>query len=323
MRDLHALPKAHLHLHLEGAMRPATFRELGDHYGIGVPDPASFEDFDAFLKLYLTACELLRTPDDMARLVREVAEDGVTAGAAWIEPSIYLPRYRQRFGSDEQTLEIILDAAARSAAELDIGIGVMVAANRSAPPSDAVEQARLAARYVGRGVVSFGMGNDEARFPPEPFVEAFAIIREAGLISAPHAGEVAGAASVRGALEALGADRIQHGVRAIEDPAMLEHLARERICLDVCPISNVALGVVPSLDRHPLPEILAAGVRVSLNCDDPLFFGNDLLGEYERCREAFSLDDTTLAGIARCSIEASGAPESLKQTSLRRIEAWL
>jgi adenosine deaminase len=322
-RDLRALPKAHLHLHLEGAMRLSTLRELGETHGIAVPDTASFGDFDAFLALYLAACNVLCTPADLARLVREVAEDGAAAGAAYIEPSIYLPRHRERFGSDDQTLEIILNAARQSAADTGVGIGIMVAANRSAPPSDALEQAHLAARYVGQGVVSFGMGNDEARFPPEPFADAFAVTHEAGLINAPHAGEVAGAASVRGALDTLQPQRIQHGVRALEDPALVERIARDGICLDVCPISNVALGVVASLAEHPLPRLLDAGARVSLNCDDPLFFGNDLLGEYEQCRDTLNLDDATLAQIAQWSLEASGAPADLKRASLARIEMWV
>lgn len=322
-RDLRALPKAHLHLHLEGAMRLGTLRELGEAHGITIPDARGFGSFSHFLDLYAAACTVLQTPDDLARLMCEVAEDAAAAGAVWIEPSIYLPRHRETFGSDEQTLEILLDAANRSAAETGVAIGIMLAGNRSMPPDDAVEQARLAARYAGRGVVSFGLGNDEANFPPEPFAEAFAIARAAGLIGAPHAGEFAGAASVRGALDTLGPQRIQHGVRAIEDPALVARLADEGICLDVCPISNVALGAVPSVDEHPLPQLLEAGVRVSLNCDDPLFFDNTLLSEYEHARQSFGLDDATLARIAQYSIEASGAPADLKRTSLARIGSWV
>jgi adenosine deaminase len=304
-------------------MRLDTLHELGEAHGVAIPEARDFSSFNHFLDMYAAACTVLQTPDDLARLVREVAEDAAASGTTWIEPSIYLPRHRTTFGSDEQTLEILLDAARRSAAETGVAIGVMLAGNRSAPPADALEQAKLAARYAGRGVVSFGLGNDEASFPPEPFAEAFAVTGAAGLINAPHAGEFAGAASVRGALDTLGPRRIQHGIRAVEDPALVERLAREGICLDVCPISNVALGAVPSLAAHPLPALLEAGVRVSLNCDDPLFFGNDLLSEYKHARQAFSLDDAMLARIAGWSLEASGAPEDLKRTSLAAVDAWL
>ena len=171
------------------------------------------------------------------------------------------------------------------------GVGLMVSANRVYPPADAVALAHLAAHHAGRGVVAFGLADDEMRGPPEPFAAAFAIARTAGLISAPHAGEHGGPDSVRGALDTLAARRIQHGVRAAEDPALLERLAAEEVCLDVCPTSNVQLRVVSSYTEHPLRKLLDAGVQVSLNADDPLFFGSGVLGEYELARQTF--DSTT------------------------------
>jgi adenosine deaminase len=191
------------------------------------------------------------------------------------------------------------------------------------PPAEAVALARLAARYAGRGVVSFGLADDEAHGPAAPFAEAFAVARAAGLISAPHAGEHAGPESVRAALDALGARRIQHGVRAIEDPDLVRRLVDERVCLDVCPTSNVRLGVVPSLEAHPAPALVQAGVAVSLNADDPVLFGCGLLDEYELARRGFGFDDTVLAAIAADSIRASGAPESLRAGALARIDDWL
>lgn len=304
-------------------MRPRTLHELASTYGITVPQVRGYGSFAAFADMYLAACRVLRSPDDLARLVREVAEDAAEAGATWVEPAVYLARHRVRLGDEAAVLEIVLDAAGRAASETGVGVGIMVTADRTLPPDDAVRQARVAARYAGRGVVSFGLANDESRFPPEPFTEAFAIARSAALISAPHAGELAGPASVRGALDALGAQRIAHGVRAIEDPALVRELAERRVCLDVCPTSNLLLGIVPSLEQHPLPALLAAGVRLSLNSDDPLFFGAGLLAEYELCRSVFELDDAALATIARCSIEASGAPAALKTTGLGKIASWL
>ena len=174
-----------------------------------------------------------------------------------------------------------------------------------------------------RGVVGFGLANDETGHPPEPFADAFAIAREAGLLSVPHAGELDGPASVRGALDALGADRVQHGVRAIEDPELVRRLADSPVCLDVCPTSNVLLSVVPDIASHPLPALLAAGVRCSLNADDPLLFGPNLLAEYELARDELGLDDATLAHVATCSIDASAAPAAVKQRSRAGIAIWL
>jgi adenosine deaminase len=323
MRDVRALPKGHLHLHLEGAMRPTTLAELAAQYGVEVPPIRGYGSFTAFIGMYVAACEVLRRPEDLARLMLEIAQDAAAAGAIWVEPATYLGRHDGRLGPAEAVIEILLDAAHRAEAATGVGVGLLVTADRTQPPADALRQARVAARYAGRGVVSFGLASDEALFPPEPFAEAFAVARRAGLISAPHAGELAGPASVRGALATLDPQRIEHGIRAVEDPALVWELAQRQVCLDVCPTSNALLSVVPSIEQHPLPELLRAGVRCSLNSDDPLFFGADLVAEYELGRSALGLDDAALAGIARASIEASGAPAALKQRGLAGIEAWL
>ena len=147
-------------------------------------------------------------------------------------------------------------------------------------------------------MVSFGLANDELLGGPAPFTDAFDIARDAGLLSTPHAGELDGPESIVAALELLGADRIQHGVRCVEQPGLLDRLADKGVCLDVCPTSNVSLSVFPSLEAHPLPQLLAAGVRVSINADDPLLFGPGLLEEYVLCRDAFGLGDLELARIA-------------------------
>jgi adenosine deaminase len=323
MRDLHDLPKAHLHLHLEGGMRPSTLAERASHYGMAMPVVSGFGSFPAFADMYVGACDVLRTDADLVRLVDEVVDDAAGAGAIWIEPAFYQPRYRSRFGSDERIIELILDALAAAAARTGVGTGLMLAADRTIDPAEAIDQARLAARYANHGVVSFGLANDEALWPPEPFAEAFAMARDAGVLSTPHAGELAGPESIVGALDALGADRVQHGVRAIEDPALVQRLADEGVCLDVCPSSNVLLSVVPSIEAHPLPQLLEAGVRCSLNADDPLLFGPGLLEEYQLCRDELDLDDAALATIAVSSIEASGASVAQKAAGVAGVDAWL
>ena len=147
--------------------------------------------------------------------------------------------------------------------------------------------------------MGFGLANDETGWPPEPFAAAFAIARDAGLFSVPHAGELAGPASVVGALDALGAHRIQHGVRAVEDRELVRRLADSGVCLDVCPSSNVMLSVVPAIEAHPCPTCLRAGVRCSLNADDPLLFGPNLLDEYKVARAGSASTTSRSAGIAR------------------------
>jgi adenosine deaminase len=323
MRDLAGLPKAHLHLHLEGAMRPATLAEMAARYGLAVPSVRGFGSFGAFAGMYLAACEVIRVADDLRRVVREVVADAAADGAAWIEPALYAPRHAKRLGSVEAVIEIALDALAEAGTEHQVGTALLLACDRTEDPSDALDQARLALRYRDRGVVGLGLANDEARFPPEPFAEAFALAGAGGLLRVPHAGELAGPHSVLGALDALGADRIQHGVRSIEDPDLVSRLADSPVCLDVCPTSNVLLSVSPSLAAHPLPALLDAGVRCSINADDPLLFGPGLLEEYQLGRDQLGCDDARLAHIARCSIEASGAPAAVKQRALKGVEGWL
>jgi adenosine deaminase len=322
MRSLDHLPKAHLHLHLEGAMRPATLAELAGERGERPPDAGGFTSFEDFGVLYGAAARVVREGPrrNLLRLVREVIEDAAADGAVWIEPHFNPLTYEGDPDAALDVLDAVIDEGRRAGARLGVGFGILMFARRNADPSEAVEAARLAARRSDNGVVGFGLAGDEARHAPEPFAEAFAIARDAGLIPAPHAGEFAGPAGVRAA---LGARRIAHGVRAVEDPALLARLAAEGIVLDVCPTSNVALGVVASLAAHPLARLLQAGVRCTLNADDPLLFGPGLLQEYETARTALALTDPQLAAVARTSLEASGAPRATVEDAVTRIGAWL
>jgi adenosine deaminase len=323
VRDLKALPKAHLHLHMEGGMRPTTLADLATKYGMDVPVVRGFGSFPAFAHMYVAACDVLKTPEDLTRLIDETLDDAVAAGAVYIEPSLFIPHHRERLGPDEYVLEMALDALGAASERTGVAAAFMLAGDRTRPPEDAVVQAKIAAKYVGRGVAAFGLANDEAPWPPEPFAESFAIARDAGLLSTPHAGELAGPESVRGALDVLRADRIQHGVRAIEDPALIERLVDDEVCLDVCPTSNLLLSVVPDLQSHPLPQLLEAGVRCSINADDPLLFGPGLLEEYELCRRELGLSDGQLADVARSSLLCSGAPYRVRERGLAQIEEWL
>jgi adenosine deaminase len=199
----------------------------------------------------------------------------------------------------------------------------VVAANRTRHPLDARTLARLAARYADRGVIGFGLSNDERRGRTEDFAPAFRIAREAGLMAVPHGGELLGAVSVAECLDLLGAGRVGHGVRVVEDPFVLERVAAAGVTLEVCPASNVALGVAPDHRAVPLRLLREAGVPVALGADDPLLFGSRLADQYEVARDVHGLDDAQLAMLARDSVTGSAAPPELKRELLAGIDAWL
>ena len=321
-RDLRDLPKAELHLHLLGAMRPATLAELAAREGITAPDPRAFTTFAEFQQVFQAAFRVQTRPEDLGRLVREVVADAAADGVVWVQPHVD-PHVYAQFGPPEAVLELILDAGRDEGARRGVGFGLTMAAQRHSGPAAAAGLARFAGRYAGQGVHAFGLTGNEAAFPCDPFAGAFAIAREAGLTAAPHAGELSGPGSVRTAVTALGATRIAHGVRAAEDRAVLAMLAERGVTLDVCLTSNYLLGVVPELARHPLPQLLAAGVGCSLGADDPLQFGAGLLQEYQTARAQLRLDDHQLAGLARTSVSTSDAPASLIRDALAGIDRWL
>ncbi|MDQ3610887.1 MAG: adenosine deaminase, partial [Actinomycetota bacterium] len=270
-RDLTTLPKAHLHLHLAGAMRPATLMELAAAQGRRLPpellDPAGARldvtarrGWSRFQRLYDAAREVLVGPQEVRRLVREIAEDERAAGSGWVEVQVDPSSYALRLGGLAAGVEVVLDAMAVASADTGVGMALIVAANRTRHPGEAETLARVARRFAGAGVVGFGLSNDETRGRPEEFAKAFRIAREAGLLSVPHAGELRGTRSVVGAVEALHADRLGHGVRAVEDPVTMELLAARGVVLEVCPASNVALGVAGAVELVPVRQLRAAGV---------------------------------------------------------------
>ena len=315
-----ALPKAHLHVHLEAAMREATLRQWCAEDGIEVPPLVEYADFTAFLGAYGLLIDLLHTPERVGRLLDEVVADAAAQGVVALEFAS-IPEKAVAFGSAEEALEFILPAAADAGRRHGVWTGSIVSIDRGAGREHALEAARLAARFADRGVVAVGLVADERGNPVADAAGAFAIARDAGLGVVPHAGELAGPDEVRSAIE-LGVDRIQHGVRAVEDPRVLELLAERGTCLDVCPTSNVVLDVYPSLEEHPLPRLLEAGVRCSLGADDPLLFGVDVVDEYVAAHERMGVSVARLVGVARASIESSFAPDDVKRDALARIEAW-
>ena len=333
-RRLAELPKAHLHLHFTGSMRHATLLELAERDGLHLPEAlveewppqlsaADEKGWFRFQRLYDVARSVLRTEGDVRRLVREAAEDDRRDGGRWLEIQVDPSGYAARFGGITAFTDLVLDAVAEASREVGIGMAVVIAANRTRHPLDARTLARLAAQYAGRGVVGFGLSNDERRGATSDFAPAFRIAERAGLLLAPHGGELLGPDSVRTCVELLHADRLGHGIRAAEDPELLDLVVSRGIALEVCPVSNVALGVYSDLTSVPLPDLMAAGATIALGADDPLLFGSQLAGQYATMRAAHDLTDVQLADLARSSFRASRAPESDKTRYLGEIDAWL
>ncbi|WP_406862532.1 adenosine deaminase [Streptomyces sp. HUAS MG47] len=334
VRDLTLLPKAHLHLHFTGSMRPTTLIELADKYGVHLPEaltggePPKLRATDErgwfrFQRLYDIARSCLRAPEDIQRLVRETAQEDVRDGSGWLEIQVDPTSYAPRLGGLIPAMEIILDAVETASRDTGLGIRVLVAANRMKHPLDARTLARLAVRYADRGVVGFGLSNDERRGMARDFDRAFAIAREGGLLAAPHGGELTGPASVRDCLDDLHAARIGHGVRAAEDPRLLRRLAERGVTCEVCPASNVALGVYEKHEDVPLRTLYEAGVPMALGADDPLLFGSRLAAQYEIARRHHGFTDAELAELARQSVRGSAVPEDVRRKLLSGIDDWL
>ncbi|MBO8201476.1 adenosine deaminase [Streptomyces smyrnaeus] len=333
-RDLRTLPKAHLHLHFTGSMRPSTLLELADKYGVHLPDalsggePPELRATDErgwfrFQRLYDMARSCLREPEDIQRLVREAAQEDVRDGSRWLEIQVDPTSYAPRLGGLTPALEIILDAVESASRQTGLGIRVLVAANRMKHPLDARTLARLAVRYRDRGIVGFGLSNDERRGFARDFDRAFTIAREGGLLAAPHGGELSGPSSVRDCLDDLRASRVGHGVRAAEDPWLLARLAERQVTCEVCPASNVALGVYDKAEDVPVRTLWDAGVPMALGADDPLLFGSRLAEQYELVRRVHGFSDAELAELARQSVRGASMPQNLRDEVLADIDAWL
>ena len=334
MRDVRTLPKAHLHLHFTGSMRHATLLELAERDGIVLPDAlvsewppqlsaADEKGWFRFQRLYDVARSVLRTEDDVRRLVREAAEDDVRDGGRWLEIQVDPSGYAARFGGITAFTDLVLDCVRDASERTGLGMALVVAANRTRHPLDARTLARLAAQYADRGVVGFGLSNDERRGRTADFAPAFAIAERAGLLLAPHGGELLGPDHVRVCLDQLRPGRLGHGVRSAEDPELLDRVVQAGVALEVCPMSNVALGVYADVASVALRGLLEAGATVALGADDPLLFGSRLADQYAAVRAGHDLTDEQLAELALMSFAASRAPEEDRRRWRTEVEAWL
>jgi len=317
-------------------MRPSTLKELAAKHGIRLPESLREQHllrltpdergWFRFQRLYDAARACVRDAEDMRRIVVEAAVDDAAEGSGWLELQVDPTSYAPFVGGLTPALEIVLDAAAEAGRTTGCQVAIVVAASRIRHPLDARTLARLAARYAGDGpatVVGFGLSNDERRGSTEDFAPAFRIAARAGLAGVPHSGELLGPGHVAATLAALDPVRLGHGVRSAEDPALLRRVVDAGIGLEVCPASNAALGVYPSVGDVPLRALVDAGARVALGADDPLLFGPRLAAQYETARRWHGFDDAALAGLARASVEVSRAPADVRARLLSGIDAWL
>jgi aminodeoxyfutalosine deaminase len=281
-------PKIELHVHLEATVRPETLLEIAKRNASPLPATTvedlrslyRYRDFDHFMEVWTLTTNALRRYEDFRQVVVDYAQEACRHGAVYIE-GIFSPIERVWRGVDwDEIFAGYCDGAEEAREVHGVEVRLTPDITRGAPAEYAFEAVRHAVTYRERGVVGIGLGGEENLYPPEPFAPVFAAAKAQGLASVPHAGEVVGVESVRGALEALGADRIRHGIRAVDDPGLVRELAGRELVLDVCPISNLRTGAVRSLDEHPLPQLVAAGVKCSISTDDPQMFDTDLTRDY-------------------------------------------
>lgn len=338
-----AMPKAELHVHLEGSIQPATLLALAARHGRTDRLPSTdldklqewfqFVDFPHFIRIYLLISDLLRTPEDFALIAHDFGATMARQNIRYAEAT-FTPFTHTDLQDKGLTIADLLEGleTGRQAARAEFGVEMRwifdIPRNASFSraggydPYPAERTLAYALAGMDRGVVGFGLGGHEVGAPPAPFAHAFQAARAAGLLSAPHAGETMGAASVRDAVEVLGADRIGHGVRAIEDANLLAMLYDRQIPLEINPTSNVCLHVYRRLAEHPFPHLDRMGIPVTVNSDDPPLFSTSLSQEYAVLAAEFGYDQAGLQRIARNAFRYSAAPAPLKQQLLDEFDAW-
>ena len=299
-------PKIELHVHLEGSVRPTELLRIARRNDFPLPtsDEASmrefyrFRDFEHFIELWITTTPAIQTEEDFRDVVLGYAREAASHGAVYLE-AIFTPAERITGGASwDEVFTGFCDGAALAEQETGVIVRLTPDIPRGYPLDVGIETARYAVKYRDRGVVGLGLGGLEAPFPPEPYETAFAIARDGGIGSVPHAGEVAGPESIRGALDALGADRLRHGIRAVEDADLLAELADRQIVCDVCPISNVRTRAVDTIADHPLPAMIAAGVPCTISTDDPAMFETEVALDYAVAEElGLAPRDAFAAGV--------------------------
>lgn len=310
------MPKVELHVHLEGSMRPAVLLDLARRNGVALPadDEAGlarwfrFRDFEHFVQVYLTCSKVLRSPEDFKLLAADFLAEQARQNVVYTEAHFTIGTHLTNGVNGDEVLAALEEAIREGEERLGVRLRLIPDIVRNVPAlADRTLEWALAGR--GRGVIALGLSGSEARFPSEPFRDCFATAAREGLHCVAHAGEHAGPASIRSVLDVCTAERIGHGVRAIEDPDLVAELARRGIPLEVCPSSNVCLGVVPDLAHHPFERLARAGCRVTVNSDDGPLFDTTLTDEYLRLHRTFGYSPAALGDLAVAGLRATFLPE--------------
>ncbi len=322
------MPKVELHLHLEGAIRPATLLALAARNGVDLParDEAgvaqlfNYHHFHEFLTVFMVLAQSLATGRDFEQVAYELGAHLAEQNVRYAEVMISPVQYHRRALDLDEVVQGAAAGFARAAREYNVRVGLVFDYGRQFGVDLAWRLLESAIRNMKRGVVGWSIGGDEINHPPEPFAEVFAAARRAGLQVMAHAGEVVGPASIWGAIEALGVRRLGHGVRSIDDPALLAYLRTHDIVLDVCPTSNIRTGAIPTLDAHPLRRLFDAGVPLTINTDDPVFFGTTLCNEYRLAARRFGFTADDLARLTLTGARAAFLPEADRLALARDLE---
>ena len=329
MPNVELLPKAELHLHIEGTLEPEMVFTMAQKNGVTLPYSSiddlksrySFSDLQSFLDLYYACMSVLRTEDDFADLasayLARASADGVRHAELFFDPQAHTSR--------GVPIDAVIDGLLRGLADAQktTGItgGLILCFLRHLPASEAIETLESVAHRSG-DLLGVGLDSAEVGFPPHLFEDVFARARQLGLHVVAHAGEEGPPEYVWEALNTLKAERIDHGVRSLEDPELVAHLRAQRVPLTVCPLSNVRLGGVSSIDLHRLRDMLDAGLMVTINSDDPAYFGGYIADNYRAVADALDISNDQLRQMAAFSIEASFLPAEAKAPLLAEIAAW-
>ena len=325
-RFCRAAPKVELHVHLEGAIRPGTLLALGRRRGVDLPADDEgglerwfrFRDFDHFVEVYLTCSRCLVRPEDFQLVVADFLAEQARQNVRYSEVHFTVGTHIGNGADGGELADAIWEAVLEAERRWGVTLRLIPDIVRNLGAEAAEVPLEWALAHRERGVVALGLSGSE-RFPAEPFREHFRTARDAGLATVAHAGEQGDAASIRSTLEACRPRRIGHGIAAADDPALLEDLRRDGVPLEVCPSSNVALGLVADLAAHPFDRLRRAGVPVSINSDDPSFFDTTLSLEYERLARTFGYGRAELAALARAGLEHSLAAGDLR----RELDGWM
>lgn len=318
-----AMPKVELHVHLEGAIMPATLLEMADKYGVRLPfrdtvelrSYLDFRDLEHFLQVYSLVANCLRSPDDFARVTYELAAEAARQNVLYLEVTFSpLPRWRRQSLRFEDLLAGVSEGRKAASAKLGIEMQWVVDHPRDYGIAAAMQTARWAVAARDTGVVALGLGGPEQPYPPSLFGAAFEYAAQAGLGSVPHAGETAGAESIWSAIHSLRASRIQHGLRAVDDPQLVEYLREHQIALSICPTSNVRTKAVSSLTSHPLRKLYEAGVPITIDTDDPTLFGTTVVDEYLLLLTHFDFSLQDLEQVSLNGVSASFLPTDRKRS---------